>query len=131
MAVALTPAITVMPTVSPSSSADRRVTSAVRVEPKSIVVRTNGPKGTIFVIVPVSRFRTLVFGKSPSLIAMVTSSGRIYKAYPLYRVYRVVITSNIALVTIYGHAHHHWIPRPRSDIVSIPTNRAMSLPFGR
>ena len=52
MAVALTPAITVMPTASPSSSADLRVTSAVRVEPKSIVVRTNGPKGTIFMIVP-------------------------------------------------------------------------------
>ena len=78
MAVALTPAITAIPTASPSSSADLRVTNAVSGEPKSIVVRTNGPKGTIFMIVPLSWLRTLVLGRSPSLTAMVTSSGRMY-----------------------------------------------------
>ena len=45
-----------------------------------MVVRTNGPKGTIFFIVPVSWLRTLVLGRSPSLTATVTSSGRMKRA---------------------------------------------------
>ena len=112
MAVALTPAITAIPTASPSSSADLRVTSAVSGEPKSIVVRTNGPKGTIFMIVPLSWLRTLVLGRSPSLTAMVTSSGRMIQDTFVPGFTGSDHFKDSIPDTIRGHAPLHWIRRP-------------------